>query len=82
MAVSGRLLPIFVSLVGVCLIGLLIYGISHQAASRTLDEAVPTASIRSRPSRPLAAGARPALARLARVVHGQGGRVELLGLLV
>jgi cytochrome c biogenesis protein CcmG, thiol:disulfide interchange protein DsbE len=40
MAVRGRLLPIFVSLVGACLIGLLIYGISHQAASRTLDEAV------------------------------------------
>jgi cytochrome c biogenesis protein CcmG/thiol:disulfide interchange protein DsbE len=40
MAVRGRLLPIFVSLLGACLIGLLIYGISHQAASRTLDEAV------------------------------------------
>jgi cytochrome c biogenesis protein CcmG/thiol:disulfide interchange protein DsbE len=40
MAVRGRLLPIFVSLAGVCLIGLLIYGVSHQAASRTLDEAV------------------------------------------
>ena len=40
MAVRGRLLPIFVSLVGICLIGLLIYGVSHQAASRTLDEAV------------------------------------------
>ena len=39
-AVSRRLLPIFVSLLGVCLIGLLIYGISHQSASRTLDEAL------------------------------------------
>jgi cytochrome c biogenesis protein CcmG/thiol:disulfide interchange protein DsbE len=39
-AVRGRLLPIFVSILGACLIGLLIYGISHQAASRTLDEAV------------------------------------------
>jgi cytochrome c biogenesis protein CcmG, thiol:disulfide interchange protein DsbE len=38
--VRGRLLPIFVSILGACLIGLLIYGISHQAASRTLDEAV------------------------------------------
>jgi cytochrome c biogenesis protein CcmG/thiol:disulfide interchange protein DsbE len=38
-AVSRRLLPILVSLLGVCLIGLLIYGISHQSASRTLDEA-------------------------------------------
>jgi cytochrome c biogenesis protein CcmG, thiol:disulfide interchange protein DsbE len=38
--VSRRLLPIFVSILGACLVGLLIYGISHQAASRTLDEAV------------------------------------------
>jgi len=38
--VSARLLPILVSLLGACLIGLLIYGISHQSASRTLDEAV------------------------------------------
>jgi cytochrome c biogenesis protein CcmG/thiol:disulfide interchange protein DsbE len=38
--VRRRALPIFVSLAGACLIGLLIYGISHQAASRTLDEAV------------------------------------------
>jgi cytochrome c biogenesis protein CcmG/thiol:disulfide interchange protein DsbE len=38
--VSRRLLPILVSLLGACLIGLLIYGISHQSASRTLDEAV------------------------------------------
>lgn len=35
-----RALPIFVSLLGACLIGLLIYGISHQASSRTLDELV------------------------------------------
>jgi len=33
-------LPIFASLVGVALIGLLIYGVSHQAASRTLDDLV------------------------------------------
>ena len=39
-AVSRRLLPIFVSILGACLVGLLIYGISHQAASRTLDEAL------------------------------------------
>jgi len=38
--VRRRALPIFVSLAGACLIGLLIYGVSHQAASRTLDEAV------------------------------------------
>jgi cytochrome c biogenesis protein CcmG, thiol:disulfide interchange protein DsbE len=64
MAVRGRLLPIFVSLVGVCLIGLLIYGVSHQAASRTLDEAVahgqhPAAPDPSR-SLPGLSGARPA----------------------
>ena len=35
-----RALPILVSLAGACLVGLLIYGISHQAASRTLDELV------------------------------------------
>jgi cytochrome c biogenesis protein CcmG/thiol:disulfide interchange protein DsbE len=35
-----RALPIFISLVGAALIGLLIYGISHQAASRTLDDLV------------------------------------------
>ena len=39
-AVSRRLLPILVSLLGACLIGLLIYGVSAQSASRTLDEAV------------------------------------------
>jgi cytochrome c biogenesis protein CcmG, thiol:disulfide interchange protein DsbE len=38
--VSRRLLPILVSLLGACLIGLLIYGVSAQSASRTLDEAV------------------------------------------
>ena len=32
--------PIVVSVVGLSLIGLLIYGITHQAASRTLDDAV------------------------------------------
>ncbi len=32
-------LPTLISLVGVALLGLLIYGVTHQAASRTLDEA-------------------------------------------
>lgn len=35
-----RLLPILVTLAGACVVGLLIYGISHQTASRTLDEKV------------------------------------------
>jgi len=38
--VKGRTLPIFASFAGVCLVGLLLYGVSHQAASRTLDELV------------------------------------------
>jgi cytochrome c biogenesis protein CcmG, thiol:disulfide interchange protein DsbE len=38
--VRGRVLPILVSLVGACLIGLLVYGVTTQSASRTLDEAV------------------------------------------
>lgn len=36
----SRALPIFISVVAAALIGLLIYGISHQAASRTLDDLV------------------------------------------
>jgi cytochrome c biogenesis protein CcmG/thiol:disulfide interchange protein DsbE len=38
--VRRRALPIFISVVAAALIGLLIYGISHQAASRTLDDLV------------------------------------------
>jgi cytochrome c biogenesis protein CcmG, thiol:disulfide interchange protein DsbE len=36
-AVRLRPMPILISIVGACLIGLLVYGISNQAASRTLD---------------------------------------------
>lgn len=35
-----RALPILASLAGACLVGLLIYGVSAQSASRTLDELV------------------------------------------
>jgi cytochrome c biogenesis protein CcmG, thiol:disulfide interchange protein DsbE len=63
-AVRRRLLPIFVSILGACLIGLLIYGISHQAASRTLDEAVAHGQHPAAPdaadSLPGLSGARPA----------------------
>ena len=45
-----RILPVIVALAGAGLVALLIYGVSHQAASRTLDELVA--------SRPLPAGAR------------------------
>ncbi|HEV3318756.1 MAG TPA: TlpA disulfide reductase family protein [Solirubrobacteraceae bacterium] len=38
--VRGRVLPIIVCLAGACLIGLLVYGVTTQSASRTLDEAV------------------------------------------
>ena len=40
MAVRRLVLPILVSLAGAALLGLLIYGISNQAASRSLDEQV------------------------------------------
>ena len=39
-AVKPRLVPILISIAGACLIGLLIYGISTQSASRTLDDQV------------------------------------------
>jgi cytochrome c biogenesis protein CcmG/thiol:disulfide interchange protein DsbE len=39
-AVTRRILPILASLAGACLVGLLIYGVSAQSASRTLDQRV------------------------------------------
>jgi len=39
-AVRLRPLPILISIAGACLIGLLIYGVSNQAANRTLDTLV------------------------------------------
>ncbi len=39
-AVKHRAIPILASLAGACVIGLLVYGVSVQAASRTLDEQV------------------------------------------
>jgi cytochrome c biogenesis protein CcmG/thiol:disulfide interchange protein DsbE len=39
-AVTRRAMPILASLVGACLIALLIYGVSHQATSRNLDDLV------------------------------------------
>ncbi len=38
--VKLRPLPILISIAGACLIGLLVYGISNQAANRTLDDLV------------------------------------------
>jgi cytochrome c biogenesis protein CcmG, thiol:disulfide interchange protein DsbE len=38
--VRRRILPIFATLVGACVVALLIYGLSAQSANRTLDELV------------------------------------------
>lgn len=54
-AVRRNLLPIFSTLLGLGLIGLLIYGVSHQAANRTLDELV------AKDERPLAPDATHAM---------------------
>ena len=57
-------MPIFASIAGACLVGLLIYGVSHQATSRTLDELV------ARRQYPVA----PDAARLLPVLGGGGLR--------
>ena len=64
-----RLLPVAISLAGILLIALLIYGISHQAASRTLDTRVaeghdPVAPDASAPLPLLGAKGRSSLASL------------------
>jgi len=58
--VRRRLLPILVSVLGACLVGLLIYGVSAQSASRTLDEA-------------LAQGQHPLAPEAARTLPGLAG---------
>jgi len=60
--VKRRLLPILASLAGACVIGLLIYGVSAQSASRTLDQRV------ARGERPPA----PETAHLLPELDGQG----------
>jgi cytochrome c biogenesis protein CcmG/thiol:disulfide interchange protein DsbE len=70
--VRRRLLPILISIAGLLLIGLLIYGISHQAASRSLDNQVaqgryPTAPDAARTLPVLGAAGRSSLAAL----HGK-----------
>jgi cytochrome c biogenesis protein CcmG/thiol:disulfide interchange protein DsbE len=57
-AVKRRLLPIFASLAGACLIGLLIYGVTAKSASRTLDDRVAHGE---RPTAPDATRALPIL---------------------
>jgi cytochrome c biogenesis protein CcmG/thiol:disulfide interchange protein DsbE len=64
--VRRRSLPILASLLGACLIGLLIYGVSARSANRTLDERV-------------ARGQRPAAPQATRLlpVLGAGGQRSL-----
>jgi cytochrome c biogenesis protein CcmG, thiol:disulfide interchange protein DsbE len=57
-AVKRRAVPILVSLAGACVVGLLIYGVSAQSASRTLDEQVARSR---RPAAPQATRMLPAL---------------------
>jgi cytochrome c biogenesis protein CcmG, thiol:disulfide interchange protein DsbE len=59
-AVRRHLLPILVSVLGACLVGLLIYGVSAQSASRTLDET-------------LAQGQHPLAPEAARTLPGLSG---------
>ncbi|MGA2321091.1 MAG: TlpA disulfide reductase family protein [Solirubrobacteraceae bacterium] len=69
-----RVLPVFASLLGAGLIGLLIYGVSHQAASRTLDELVARGR---RPRAPDAARSLPVLGG-----HGEASLASFRGELV
>jgi cytochrome c biogenesis protein CcmG, thiol:disulfide interchange protein DsbE len=62
--VRSRVVPILVAIAGACLIGLLIYGVSTQSASRTLDESV---AHQARPQAPDATHTLP-------VLGGSGGR--------
>jgi cytochrome c biogenesis protein CcmG/thiol:disulfide interchange protein DsbE len=74
MAVRRRALPILASLAGACLVGLLIYGVSAQSASRTLDEQVARAQL---PSAPDAGQALPVLSGA-----GRGSLASLRGKVV
>jgi cytochrome c biogenesis protein CcmG/thiol:disulfide interchange protein DsbE len=66
--------PILVSIVGAALLGLLIYGVTHQAASRTLDEAV------AHKQRPLAPDQTHVLPTL--IGHGTGSLAAYRGQVV
>jgi cytochrome c biogenesis protein CcmG, thiol:disulfide interchange protein DsbE len=70
-AVRGRLVPLLVTLAGAALVGLLVYGVSTQAASRTLDEAL------RRGEHPLAPDAAQPLPRLE--AAGSGSLAQLRG---
>jgi cytochrome c biogenesis protein CcmG/thiol:disulfide interchange protein DsbE len=64
--VKRLIVPVLASVCGAAVLGLLIYGVSHQAASRTLDEAV---ALRHWPPAPEAKHSLPALSG--------GGRADL-----
>ena len=72
---SRRALPILVSLAGVCLVGLLIYGVTHQSASRTLDEAV---RHRQYPAAPDATHSLPGLSGAPASLASFAGKVVVL----
>jgi cytochrome c biogenesis protein CcmG/thiol:disulfide interchange protein DsbE len=58
MVVRPRAVPIIASLLGACVVGLLIYGVSARSASRSLDESV---AHRGRPPAPQATRTLPVL---------------------
>jgi cytochrome c biogenesis protein CcmG/thiol:disulfide interchange protein DsbE len=58
MVVRRRAVPILSSLLGACVVGLLVYGVSARSASRTLDESV---AHQGRPPAPQATRALPLL---------------------
>jgi cytochrome c biogenesis protein CcmG, thiol:disulfide interchange protein DsbE len=76
LVVRRRVLPIIATVVGVCVIALLLYGVSKQSANRTLDELV------SRRQYPLAPQAAHTLPRLGASGHSSlaalKGRVVVL----
>ena len=79
------MLPILAALAGACLIGLLVYGVTAQSASRTLDERVAAGQRPARARRRAHAAACSAGGRARRslaALQGQGRGAELLGLVV
>jgi cytochrome c biogenesis protein CcmG/thiol:disulfide interchange protein DsbE len=72
--VKRRALPILTTIAGACLVGLLIYGVSAQSASRTLDERV------ARGEHPVAPEATRSLPLLG--AHGSGSLASYKGKVV
>jgi len=72
--VRRRILPTLITLAGACLVALLIYGVSSQAANRTLDELVARGE---HPQAPAAGEALPVLG-----TRGEGSLASLSGQVV